>query len=197
MFVDFAGDTVPVTDPETGEIWNAQVFVSVLGASGYLYVEATRSQDLASWLGAHVRAVEFYGGAARAVVPDNLKSGVTVASWYEPELNPSYLEWARTYAVAILSARPYRPRDKACASGLHLVGHLAPEPRSNRAYWRAGSDNCDRRLDIMAFQEFQIEHVPMSSMPVPLWERWCAWLIPAYRQANVEMNMGLRLRQMF
>ena len=64
MFVDFAGDTVPVTDPETGEIWNAQVFVSVLGASGYLYVEATRSQDLASWLGAHVRALEFYGGVA-------------------------------------------------------------------------------------------------------------------------------------
>ena len=75
MFVDFAGDTVPVTDPETGEIWNAQVFVSVLGASGYLYVEATRSQDLASWLGAHTHAVEFYGGTARAVVPDNLKSG--------------------------------------------------------------------------------------------------------------------------
>src|SRR3954451_24706043 len=70
MFVDFAGDTVPVTDPETGEIWNAQIFVSVLGASGYLYVEATRSQDLASWLGAHSRAVEFYGGTARAVVPD-------------------------------------------------------------------------------------------------------------------------------
>ena len=69
-----------------------------MGASGYLYVEATRSQDLASWLGAHVRALEFYGGAARAVVPDNLKSGVTIASWYEPELNPSYLEWARTYS---------------------------------------------------------------------------------------------------
>src|SRR5438876_3411427 len=113
MFVDFAGDTVPVTDPETGEIWNAQVFVSVLGASGYLYVEATRSQDLASWLGAHVRALEFYGGPVRAVVPDNLKSGVTVANWYEPELNASYLEWARTYSTAILPARPYRPRDKA------------------------------------------------------------------------------------
>src|SRR5260221_3564314 len=70
MFVDFAGDTVPVTDPDTGEVWNAQVFVSVLGASGYLYVEATRSQELASWLGAHVRALEFYGGAARAVVSD-------------------------------------------------------------------------------------------------------------------------------
>src|SRR5687767_4931755 len=70
MFVDFAGDTVPVTDPQAGEVWNAQVFVSVLGASGYLYAEATRSQDLASWLGAHVRALEFYGGSVRAVVID-------------------------------------------------------------------------------------------------------------------------------
>jgi len=89
MFVDFAGDTVPVTDPERGEVWNAQVFVSVLGASGYLYVEATRSQDLASWLGAHVRALEFYGGAARAVVPDNLKSGGSSRTGTNPSSTPA------------------------------------------------------------------------------------------------------------
>jgi transposase len=105
MFVDFAGDTVPVTDPQTGEVWDARVFVSVLGASGYLYAGATRGQDLASWLGAHVRALEFYGGCVRAVVPDNLKAGVTHAYWYEPELNPSYLDWARWYSVAVLPAR--------------------------------------------------------------------------------------------
>ena len=81
MFVDFAGDTVPVTDPETGEIWNAQVFVSVLGASGYLYVEATRGQDLASWLGAHVRALEFYGGSVRAVVPDYVPAHIIGLVW--------------------------------------------------------------------------------------------------------------------
>src|SRR5258707_9476295 len=75
MFVDFAGDTVSVTDPDTGEVWNAQVFVSVLGASGYLYVEATRSQDLASWLGAHVRALDFYGGVGRAPVARHPQSG--------------------------------------------------------------------------------------------------------------------------
>jgi transposase len=81
MFVDFAGDTVPITDPETGEIWNAQVFVSVLGASGYLYVEATRSQDQASWLGAHVRALEFYGGSVRAVVPDYVARHIITLLW--------------------------------------------------------------------------------------------------------------------
>src|SRR5207244_7503254 len=86
MVVAFAGDTVPVTDPDTGEIWNAQVFVSVLGASGYLYVEATRSQDLASWLGAHVRALEFYGGAGRAVGARHLESGVAVGGLLEAGL---------------------------------------------------------------------------------------------------------------
>ena len=69
MFVDFCGDTLPITDPDTGEVWKAQVFVSALAASGYMYVEATGSQDLASWLSAHVHALEFYGAAPRVVVP--------------------------------------------------------------------------------------------------------------------------------
>jgi transposase len=99
-------------------------------------VEATRSQDLASWLGAHTRAVEFYGGAVRAVVPDNLKSGVTVASWYEPELNPSYLEWARTYSTAILPARPYRPRDKAAAEvGVQVAERWILAPLRKRQFF--------------------------------------------------------------
>ena len=70
MFVDFCGDTLPITDPNTGEIWQAQVFACALGASGYLYVEVTGSQDLASWQGAHVNALEFYGGSPRVVVHD-------------------------------------------------------------------------------------------------------------------------------
>jgi transposase len=82
MFVDFCGDTLPITDGETGAIWQAQVFVSALAASGYMYVEATGSQDLASWLGAHVHTFEFYGATPRAVVPDNVKSGVNRACWY-------------------------------------------------------------------------------------------------------------------
>src|SRR5437660_2757079 len=136
MFVDFAGDTVPVTDPDTGEIWNAQVFVSVLGASGYLYVEATRSQNLASWLGAHVRALEFYGGSVRLVVPDNLKSGVTKSCWYEPGLNASYLELARTYSMAILPARPYRPRDKgAVEAGVQVAERWVLAPLRKRQFF--------------------------------------------------------------
>ena len=85
------------------------MFVSVLGASGYLYAEATRSQNLASWLGAHVRALDFYGGSVRAVVPDNLKSAVTRACWYEPELNPSYLDWARWYGGGRVACQAIPP----------------------------------------------------------------------------------------
>jgi transposase len=88
------------------------------------------------WLGAHVRALEWYGGSVRAVVPDNLKSGVTVASWYEPELNPSYLEWARTYSVAILPARPYRPRDKAAAEvGVQVAERWILAPLRKRQFF--------------------------------------------------------------
>src|SRR5882762_7951920 len=90
MFVDFAGDTVPVTDPQTGEVWDAQIFVSVLGASGYLYAEAVRSQDVASWLGAHVRALEFYGGSARAVVVDYVARHIIAHSVPDPVMWPEY-----------------------------------------------------------------------------------------------------------
>src|SRR5947207_14104764 len=100
MFVDFAGDTVPVTDPETGEIWNAQVFVSVLGASGYLYVEATRSQDLASWLGTHVRALEFYGG----YVGDRCQEASSL-SLSRRASSPSKMRWRPTWPLAAASSR--------------------------------------------------------------------------------------------
>lgn len=113
LFVDYSGDTMPVVDAETGEIAQAQVFVSVLGASGLLYVEATRGQDLRSWLEVHGNAFEFYGGVPAIVVPDNLKSGVTKACWYEPEVNRSYLELARHYGTVILPTRTARPQDKA------------------------------------------------------------------------------------
>jgi transposase len=75
-FVDYAGQTVPVTDPKSGEVRQAQVFVAVLGASNYTYAEATWTQNLWDWIHSHVRAFEFLAGTSRLVVPDNLKSGV-------------------------------------------------------------------------------------------------------------------------
>lgn len=115
LFVDYAGQTVPVIDPLTGEITHAQIFVAVLGCSNYTFAEATLSQRLPDWLGSHVRAFEFIGGTPGVVVPDNLRSGVDQACRYEPEVNKSYEELAAHYAVAIIPARPYRPKDKAKA----------------------------------------------------------------------------------
>jgi transposase len=115
-FVDYAGQTVPVTDPRSGEVRQAQVFVAVLGASNYTYAEATWTQNLWDWIQAHIRAFEFFEGTSLLVVPDNLKSGVKQPCYYEPELNRSYGDLAIHYGVGILPSRPYRPRDKACVS---------------------------------------------------------------------------------
>ncbi len=76
MFVDHVGQTVPVVNQETGEARQASIFVAVLGASNYTYAEATWKRDVASWIGSHSRAVEFYGGVPSVTVPDNWKAGV-------------------------------------------------------------------------------------------------------------------------
>ncbi|MFZ2542099.1 MAG: IS21 family transposase [Gallionella sp.] len=122
LFVDYSGDGIPIVDPQTGEIRLAQVFVAVLGASGYTFAEATMSQRLPDWIGSHVRAFEFFGCLPEIVVPDNLKSAVTKPCRYEPELNASYADMAGHYGVAIIPARPYKPKDKAMVElGVLLV----------------------------------------------------------------------------
>lgn len=113
LFVDYAGQTVPVIDRATGEIRQAQIFVAVLGASNYTFAEATWTQSLPDWIGSHQRAFAFLGGVTETLVPDNLKSGVVFAHRYEPELNRTYAEMAAHYGAAILPARVGKPRDKA------------------------------------------------------------------------------------
>ena len=112
-FVDWAGATIPVHDPVSGEIWQASLFVMVLGASSYTYAEATRDQQLTAWLSAHMHAFEYFGGVPRLLVPDNPRTGVSRACRYDPDLNPTYQEFAMHYGVGVVPARPYRPRDKA------------------------------------------------------------------------------------
>ena len=113
MFVDFAGQTVSVINPETGEVREVAIFVATLGASNYTYAEAVEGQDLMSWLDAHVHAFEFFGGVTAAVVPDNLKAGVSKPNFYEPDINPSYRELGEHYGIVILPTRVRKPRDKA------------------------------------------------------------------------------------
>jgi transposase len=122
LFVDDAGATVPVHNPESGQVWEAAIFVAVLGASSYTYAEASLTQGLADWIGAHMRAFEFLGGVPEIVTPDNLKSGVTKACRYEPGVNRTYGEMAAHYGVAVVPARPRKPRDKVKAeAGVQVV----------------------------------------------------------------------------
>jgi transposase len=122
MFVDYCGPTMPVIDPLTGEVHDAQIFVAVLGASNYTYAEATFTQQLRDWIGSHVRTFQFFGGVVRLVVPDNLKSGVDKACRFEPVLSRTYAELLEHYDTASLPTRPYKPRDKAkVEAGVQIV----------------------------------------------------------------------------
>lgn len=120
-FVDFSGKRPEIVDRRTGEARPVELFVGVLGASSRIYAEVTEDQSLPSWIGAHVRMLEEWGGCPELLIPDNLKSGVSRACRYEPEINRTYEEMARHYGAAVLPARAYRARDKAKVEASVLV----------------------------------------------------------------------------
>ena len=142
LFVDYAGQTVPITDRHSGASRPAQIFVAVLGFSNYTHAEATTSQGAGDWLGAHVRALEYFGGAPRAIVPDNLKSGVAKAHRYEPDINRAYQEFAEYYQLAVLPARVRKPRDKAkVESGVLVVERWILARLRNQDFFSLGELN--------------------------------------------------------
>jgi len=136
VFVDYAGQTMPVVDPATGEVRESQIFVGALGASHYLYVEATWSQRLPDWIAAHVRMYEDFGGVPTLTIPDNLKAGVQHACFYEPTLNPTYQDLAAHYATTILPTRPAAPQDKAkVETGVQLIERWVLAPLRNQVFF--------------------------------------------------------------
>ena len=136
-FVDWAGATIPVQDPVTGVIGPASLFVMVLGASSYTYVEATRDQKLTAWISSHIHAFEYFGGVPRLLVPDNLRTGVSRACRYDPDLNPTYQEMAMHYGVGVVPARPYRPRDKSKVEvGVQVVERWIVAALRHRQFFR-------------------------------------------------------------
>ncbi len=136
MFVDYAGATVEVVDGTSGEILRAQIFVAVLGASNYTYAEATWSQTLPDWIGAHCRAFAYFGGVPGQIVSDNLKSGVIKACFHEPRINRTYAEMAAHYATAVIPARPRKPRDKAKVEvGVQVVERWILARLRNRTFF--------------------------------------------------------------
>lgn len=121
LFIDFCGPTVPVINPDTGEIRRVAIFVAVMGASNYTYVEACEGQDMMSWLNANSRCLSFLGGVPKLLIPDNLKSAVKKADRYEPVINDSYQALAEHYGTVIIPARPYKPKDKPKAENGVLI----------------------------------------------------------------------------
>ena len=136
LFVDWAGDTVPIIDPMTGEVHAAHLFVAVLGASSYTYAEARWSETLPDWVGAHVNAFDFFGGVPKAAVPDNLKAGITKPSRYEPGVNRTYQDLADHYGFVVLPARVRRPRDKAkVEAAIGIVSRFVCGKLRNRRFF--------------------------------------------------------------
>jgi transposase len=129
-FVGYSGMRVPIVDPATGEVRLAEIFVAVLGASNLTYAEATWTQRPPDWIGAHVRMFRLYGAAPRLLVPDNLKSGINKASFYDPEVNRTYGAMAAHYSVGVLPARSRKPRDmRAWRQGVprEFIGALSAQ----------------------------------------------------------------------
>jgi transposase len=184
-FVDYSGKKVPIIDPLTGEVRMAELFIGVLGASNLTYAEASWTQSLPDWVGAHVRMFRFYGAVPRLLVPDNLKSGVNKASFYDPEVNRTYAAMAAHYGVGVLPARPRKPRDKASVEAgvrfaqFYILGRLrhvtffslAACNEAIAEAMAAVNDRVMRRLGVSRRQLFEaVEGPALQALPVQDYE---------------------------
>jgi transposase len=201
-FVDYSGKKISIVDPLTGEARAAEIFVAVLGASNYTYAEASWSQTLPDWIGAHVRMLAFYGACPRLVVPDNLKAAVHRPSFYDPEVNRSYGRMAEHYGIGILPARPYRARDKAkVEAGVrfaqsYILGRLRNTlffslDEANRAIRQVLEDlngRVMRRLGVSRRELFlQLERPAMRTLPETPYE-YAEW-----KRARVNLDYHVEL----
>lgn len=158
LFVDYAGETACFTDRETGEKREVKIFVSVLGYSNLTYAEATLGETTADWISAQVRSLEYCGGVPKKIVPDNPKALVTLASRYEPDLNPSYQDFAEHYSVAIVPARVREPRDKAkVETGVQIAERFILAPLRNQTFFSLAELNTaiHQRVDALNDKPFQ------------------------------------------
>ena len=201
-FVDYSGKRIAIVDPSTGEIREAEIFVGVLGASNLTYAEATWTQQLPDWTGAHVRMFRFFGGAPKLLVPDNLKSGVNKASFYDPEINRTYGAMAAHYSVGILPARPARPRDKAKVEAgvrfaqTYILGRLraltffslAECNEAIALVMRRMNERTMRNLGVSRRELFEkIERAALNDLPADDWE-FAEW-----RRARVNLDYHIEV----
>jgi len=161
--VDYAGLTVSIVNPETGEVRQAPVFVATLPASSYIYAEVQPSQELCHWINGHVRAFGYMGGVTKIVRPDNPKTGVKSPHYYEPDLNPSYQEMAAYYRVAVLPARVRKPRDKSnVENGVQNVERWVIAPLRKRTFFSEAEANRAMRPLLEALNQRKMAHLGQS-----------------------------------
>lgn len=206
VFVDYSGKRIGIVNPTTGEIREAEIFVGVLGASNLTYAEATWTQKLADWTGAHVRMFRFFGGTPRLLVPDNLKSGVNKASFYDPEINRTYGALASHYDVGVLPARPRKPRDKAkVEAGVrfaqsYILGRLRRQTFFSLAECNAAIATVIETMNGRPMRKFgvsrrelfeKIERQALSPLPETDWE-FAEW-----RRARVNLDYHVEIEGFF
>jgi transposase len=206
VFVDYSGKRIAIVDPGTGVVHDAEIFVGVLGASSYTYAEASFTQTLPDWIGAHVRMFRFFGGVPRLLVPDNLKSGVHKASFYDPEINRSYGMMAAHYGVGVLPARPRKPRDKAkVEAGVrfaqsYILGRLRHQSFFSLAECNTAIASCldrmnahvMRRLGVSRRDLFEsIERSALRALPAQEYE-YAEW-----RLARVGLDYHVEVKDFF
>lgn len=206
LFVDYAGQKMPIVDRKTGEVHEASIFVATMGASDYTFAEATWTQTLPDWTGSHVRAFEFFGGVPRIVVPDNLKAGVTSPHLYDPDINPSYMELAEHYQVAVIPARVAKPRDKSKVEvHVQIIEREVLAPLRNRRFLSLADLNqaiADllEKLNNRPFQKLegtrallfeQLDYPALRPLPVD------RYVYSAWKKATVSFDYHIDLDRSF
>lgn len=202
MFVDWAGMTIPVFDPQTGQSRPAHLFVAVLGASNYTYAEAFENTQLPAWIEAHVHAWEFFGGVTRLTVPDNPKTAVTYACRYEPELTTSYQELAAHYGTVVLPARARKPQDKAkVEAGVQQAERRILAVLRDQRFFSLAELNAAIRRELHALNERPFQKLPGSRavlfakldrpalLPLPA----TRYELASWRQAKVNIDYHIQV----
>lgn len=204
LFVDYSGRKLHLTDPATGDLIPVEVYVAILGGSQYIYVEACENQQLASFLDATTHALEFYGGAPDAIVPDNLKSAVTKPDWYEPQINRNFQAFGLHYNTTILPTRTYKPKDKALVEGaVKLVYQQIFFPLRNMTFFRLADLNkaITNQLEKLNGRHFQdmdysrrdlfVQHEKDLLTPLPA----TPYELRIYRRATVRTDFHIRFKE--
>ncbi len=204
MFVDFTGEHLKIIDPITGAEKEVEVFVAILGASQLTYVEAVESQKKHDWIKCNQNALFYFGGVPSAIVPDNLKSGVSRACKYDPDINPEYLDFAIHFKTAILAARPYKSRDKALVE--NMVGIVYTRifvPLRKQVFYSLEDMNEAIKIELGKHNNMKFQKLPYSRRelfnetekdvlePLPA-ERF---VIKKYAHPMVQFNYHVELRE--